>query len=229
VTLAPEGGAHQSITTPSVVLEQPGCIAWEPAFAEDLEWTLLRALSLLGKPDGTSAYFRLSTRSLDQALAAVPEGVEARDRRREQAVSGGYVLRATAQAPSVTLVGMGAVMPEVVAAADELARVGIHADVICLTSADLIFRAVQAREGLQQGDDSILDELFPAGRAAPIVSVLDGHPHTLGFLSTINRQRITSLGVADFGESGDIDDLYEHFGIDVDTIVGTAIDATRPR
>ena len=41
VTLAPEGGAHQSIMTPSVGLEQPRCIAWEPAFGQDLEWTLL--------------------------------------------------------------------------------------------------------------------------------------------------------------------------------------------
>src|SRR6202000_899147 len=50
VTLAPEGGAHQSIITPSVGLEQPGCIAWEPAFGQDLEWTLLYALSRLGQP-----------------------------------------------------------------------------------------------------------------------------------------------------------------------------------
>ncbi|HVW16860.1 MAG TPA: pyruvate dehydrogenase, partial [Solirubrobacteraceae bacterium] len=69
VTLAPEGGAHQSIITPSVGLEQPGCIAWEPAFGQDLEWALLHALSRCGRPDGTSAYFRLTTRPVDQALA----------------------------------------------------------------------------------------------------------------------------------------------------------------
>jgi pyruvate dehydrogenase E1 component len=72
VTLAPEGGAHHSVITPSVGLEQPGCIAWEPAFAQDLEWTLLAALARLGRPDGTSSYFRLSTLPVDQALAALP-------------------------------------------------------------------------------------------------------------------------------------------------------------
>ena len=77
VTLAPEGGAHQSVITPSVGLEQPGCTAWEPAFVQDLEWALLHALGRLGTPDGTSAYFRLSSRPIDQALAAVPEGPEA--------------------------------------------------------------------------------------------------------------------------------------------------------
>ena len=224
VTLAPEGGAHQSILTPSVGLEQPGCIAWEPAFAQDLEWTLLHALSLLGRPGGCSSYFRLSTRPIDQALAAVPDDPDARERRRRLAVSGGYRLRAAEVAPQVVLVGMGALVPETLAAADELEAAGIPADVVCLVSADLVFRALRARDGLAEGADDVLEELFPAGRAAPIVSVLDGHPHTLSFLSAIRCMPIACLGVDDFGQSGDVQDLYEHFGIDADTIVGAAID-----
>jgi pyruvate dehydrogenase E1 component len=224
VTLAPEGGAHQSITTPSVGLEQPRCIAWEPAFGQDLEWTLLHALSLLGRPGGTSSYFRLTTRPVDQSLAAVPADAAARERRRAAALAGGYVLREAAAAPRVTLVGAGAILPEVLAAADELDAAGIAADVVCLTSADLVFRALQARQGLADGDHAILDALFPPDRAAPIVAVLDGHPHTLSFLSAIRRVAIASLGVADFGQSGDVEDLYRHVGIDTDTIVGAALD-----
>ena len=219
VTLAPEGGAHQSIITPSVGLEQPRCIAWEPAFGKDVEWTLLYALSLLGRPDGSSSYFRLSTRPIDQALAGEPD-----ERRRTLALAGGYPLRRGAQAPQVALVGMGAIMHEVIAAADELEAAGIACDVVCLTSADLVFRALQARQGLAEGDHAILDELFPPDRAAPIVSVLDGHPHTLSFLSAIRRAPIACLGVDDFGQSGDVPDLYRAFGIDADTIVGAASD-----
>ena len=96
VTLAPEGGAHQSIITPSIGLEQPRCIAWEPAFGQDLEWTLLHALSRLGRPDGTSSYFRLTTRPIDQALAAVPEDPHEREARRRQVLAGGYRLRTAA-------------------------------------------------------------------------------------------------------------------------------------
>lgn len=224
VTLAPEGGAHQSIITPAVGLEQPGCVAWEPAFGQDLEWTLLHALSTLGRPEGTSAYFRLTTRPLDQSLAAVPEDAEAREHRRNQTLAGGYLLRTSEQTPHVTLVGVGAVMPEVVAAADELAEGGIAADVVCLTSPDLVFRALQARHGLREGNAEILDEIFPAERAAPLVTVLDGHPHTLAFLSSVGCQPIACLGVSDFGQAGDVDDLYRHFGIDTDTVVGAAID-----
>jgi pyruvate dehydrogenase E1 component len=148
VTLAPEGGAHQSVITPSVGLEQPRCTAWEPAFVQDLEWALLLALSRLGSQDGISAYFRLSTRPIDQAFAGLPEGAEGREARRQAVLAGGYRLHQCEQVPMISLVGMGAVLPEVIAAATALEHDGVACDVICLTSADLVFRAVQARRGL---------------------------------------------------------------------------------
>ena len=222
VTLAPEGGAHQSIITPSVGLEQPRCVAWEPAFGQDLEWALLAALGRLGRPDGGSAYFRLSTRPIDQSLAMAAGDAQSR---RELVLAGGYPLRRCEGRPVVTLVGMGAVIPEVIAAADELAAAGTEVDVVCLTSADLVFRALRARQGLdERASDRILDRIFPVQRAAPIVSVLDGHPHTLSFLGAVRHVPIACLGVDDFGQSGDVDDLYEYFSIDADTIVGAALD-----
>jgi pyruvate dehydrogenase E1 component len=227
VTLAPEGGAHQSILTPSVGLEQPRCIAWEPAFAQDLEWTLLHALALLGRPGGTSSYFRLSTRPIAQSLAVIPDEAAEREARRRQVIAGGYRLIEAPGVPAVTLVGMGAVIPNVCEAASELASSGIAVDVVCLTSADLVFRAMQARRGFGDGEIRILDDIFPVERASPIVTIHDGHPHTLSFLSGIHCMPITSLGVSDFGESGDVDDLYEHFGIDTDTIIAAAVDALR--
>ena len=224
VTLAPEGGAHHSISTPSVGLEQPRAIAWEPAFGQDLERILLHALSLLGRPDGTSSYLRLTTRPLDQSLANLPAEPAALEARRLGALRGGYLLRRAAETPQITLVGAGAVMPEVLEAAEELGRGGIAADVICLTSADLVFRAWRAWQGLARAEDRILDELFAPERRAPIVAVLDGHPHTLSFLGAASGAPMSALGVDDFGQSGDVGDLYRHFGIDTETIVGAALD-----
>jgi pyruvate dehydrogenase E1 component len=221
ITLAPEGGAHQSIITPSIGIEQPQCVAWEPAYSQDLEWCLLHAIDSLGKPDGTSAYFRLSTRMLEQPSAV--EGFDGSQRRHE-VLSGGYAIRRAAEQPKITLVGVGAMMPEVLEASQRLAALDVATDVICLSSPDLIFRAVQARSGLGKGDANVLTRLFPADRAVPIVTVLDGHPHTLAFLGTINNTPIANLGVQDFGRSGDLDDLYAYFGIDAPTIVGAAFD-----
>jgi len=112
----------------------------------------------------------------------------------------------------------------VIAAADELQEAGHRVDVVCLTSADLVFRALRARRGLAPGDDAILEALLPAQRAAPLVTVLDGHPHTLSFLGSVRNVPIACLGVDDFGQSGDVDDLYRYFGIDPETIVGAALD-----
>ncbi len=224
VTLAPEGGAHQSIITPSVGLEQPRCVAWEPAWGQDLEWILLHALGRLGREDGSSSYLRLSTRPLEQSLARVPRDPAGRELRRRQVLAGGYRLREGPRPPAVTLVGMGAIMPELLTAADALEDESIAVDVICLTSPDLIFRALQTRRGLYDGDDRVLDALFPSARSSPIVSVLDGHPHTLSFLAAIDGSPIASLGVQDFGQSGDVQDLYRHFGIDAETILGAALD-----
>jgi pyruvate dehydrogenase E1 component len=122
---------------------------------------------------------------------------------------------------------MGVIVPELLGAADELTAAGIAVDAICLTSPDLIFRALQTRQGLYDGEDAVLDELFGAERTAPIVSVLDGHPHTLSFLAAIAGAPLACLGVQDFGQSGDVQDLYRHFGIDADTIVGAALDLIR--
>ncbi|WP_395307914.1 pyruvate dehydrogenase [Mycobacterium sp. AMU20-3851] len=223
VTLAAEGGAHQSIKTPSIGLEQPGCVSYEPAFAIDVEWTLLSCIGRLGRPDGTSAYIRLSTRPVDQLLAAVPADPAGRERRRRHVLAGGYVLRKAAD-PGLTLVGMGAVMTETLAAAERLALYGVDADVVCVTSPGLLFEALQARQGRGDGPTWILDQLFPGGRATPMVSVLDGHPHTLAFLPAINGVPGIQLGVSRFGQVGSLEDVYRYHGIDTDSIVGAALD-----
>ncbi|MFR9798234.1 transketolase-like TK C-terminal-containing protein [Streptomyces sp. MS06] len=224
VTLAPEGGAHQSITTPSLGIEQPGCLSYEPAFVLDTEWCLLAALGQLGRPAGSSAYLRLSTRPVDQTLAAVPDDPAARERRRRQVVAGAYTLRRHQAPPEVTLAAVGAMVPEALGAADRLAGLGIGADVVCVTSPDLLFRALQARRGLGQGPHGILDRVFPAERAAPLVTVLDGHPHTLAFLATVNNVPVTTLGVTRFGQAGALKDVYRHHGIGTDDIVAAALD-----
>ena len=226
VTLAPEGGAHQSFNTPSVTLEIPGLTSWEPAFAQDLEWTLLEALRELADPDGESAYFRLTTRPVEQELAAVPADGLLRARRREQVIAGGYRLSARPAADDeVTLVGAGAIMTEVIEAAARLESLGVRAGIVCLSSPSKIFRAVQERSKVSASSRSaIADELFPAAHPAPLVTVLDGHPHTLAFLAGVRGDRIRNLGVSDFGQASSVSQAHAIHGIDAASIVGSALD-----
>src|SRR6202040_2528080 len=148
------------IPTPSIGIEQPGCVAYEPAFALDTEWCLLASLARLGKPGGSAAYLRLSTRPVSQKLAGVPADPAARERRRRQVVAGAYPLRRAAE-PKVTIAAMGAVVPEALAATERLAAAGAPADVVCVTSPGLLFRALRARQGLQAETETwVLDQAF---------------------------------------------------------------------
>ena len=226
VTLAPEGGAHQSIGTPSIGLEQPGVTAYEPAFAVETEWCLLEAMSRLGRPDGESAYLRLTTRPLDQALCRLPEDEQGRAARRRDVLAGAYLLQAV-PTPEVTLVAVGALVPSAVEAADTLAGLGVQAEVVVVTSYDRVWRAVQQRAGRLVGpahgvDEGVLDRAF--GSAAPMVTLLDGHPHTLAFLATIARVPVTCLGVSAFGQGGGMQEVHQLHGLDAGAVVEAALD-----
>lgn len=227
VTLAAEGGAHQSIISPSIGIEQPGVVSFEPAFVQDFEWCMLDALSRLGRPDGSSSYFRLSSRMLEQTMAAIPHDPAARERRRQQSVAGGYALQRASQ-PAVTLVGMGALVPEVLASAARLTELGVACDVVCVTSADRLYRSARARQGHGDGDAAVIERVLPAHRAVPMVTVLDGHPHSLAFLATVRNVPSINLGVTDFGQTGTLQELYRANEIGPDAIVHAALDLVDP-
>lgn len=145
--------------------------------------------------------------------------------RRRDEIAGGY--RITGHDPAteqVTLVGVGALMPEVVAAADRLALQGIIAGVVYLTSPDLVFRSFHRRGSLgDDAGDDIAGVLFPARSPAPLVTVLDGHPHTLSFLAGLRGDRIRRLGVTQFGQSSSLPDAYRLHGIDAAGVVDAAL------
>lgn len=224
VRQAPEAAARVVTVAPDVSSSTNlGGISYEPAFALDTEWCMLASLGRLARPGGSSAYLRLSTRPVDQALAAIPEDPAARERRRRLVVAGGYLLRRAAE-PVVTIAAMGAMVPEALEAAARLAAFGIDVDVLCITSPGLLFAAIQARRGRDASSSWILDQLLPGDRARPLVTLLDGHPHTLAFLATVHGVPSVNLGVTGFGQSGGIGDVYREHGIDSDAVVRAVLD-----
>jgi len=122
-------------------------------------------------------------------------------------------------------------MPEVIAAAARLKSLGILSGIVCLTSPDLVFESLQRRNSLNQGTKAIgfdiIDALFPRHAPAPLVTVQDGHPHTLSFLGGARGDRTVSLGVKDFGQSSDLQDAYRIHGIDEASIVNAALNLVR--
>lgn len=235
VTLAPEGGAHQSTITASVGAELPNINYSEPAYATEVDWLLCDALDQLSQPGGTSGYLRLSTRPIDQAPFAAVLDSMGEDRLRDFVLAGGYRLVDAPPdgRPAVTIATTGAMAPEALAAASELDSEGVQATVVHLTSPNRVYQTW--RSGFTQSTASArvvrapshLHRLLPANeRRRPIVSVHDAASHSLAWLGSALGTRQYALGVDRFGESGTIADLHEITGIDAGSIVNAALIAT---
>lgn len=237
ISLSPEGGAHQSTVTPSLCLELPQLRAWEPCFAQELEWILLDALrQCCDREHGLSSYLRLSTKPIAQALLDPALARLGQDELRRQVLLGGYRLvdarhdaPATDPRDTVHIVASGTMVPEAIDAARLLHEEGVAANVLNLTSAQLLYKEWQRYQrwsmGLEAGPPPPLhlDVLIPpAERAAPLVTVLDGASHALAWLGSVHGAPLATLGVDDFGQSGSRADLYRHYGIDAEHIASAA-------
>ena len=135
-------------------------------------------------------------------------------------------------APQVSLAASGAVLPEVLAAAAELAEEGIAATVVDITSADRLYRDWQAalRQGVRTATappaPAALRAAFPGGRGrVPVVTVHDAASHALSWLGSALGVPAVSLGVDRFGQSGAVADLYRANDLDSGSIVNAALTA----
>lgn len=233
VTLAPEGGAHQSTITPSIGMELPHLHMVEPCFAGEVEWAILEGIrQCFDRTHGNATYLRLSTKPIDQRLLQPALNRLGEDRLRQQALAGGYPLwRWQEGGPDVdpnyvvNIAASGAMIPEACAAATYLWREGIAANVLNLTSPRRLFATWQTTPHAQR--NALFDWLIPpAERRAPIITVQDGASHGLAWLGSVFGAPVTALGVDDFGQSGTRSDLYRHFQIDWRAIVEAAFRVT---
>jgi pyruvate dehydrogenase E1 component len=131
--------------------------------------------------------------------------------------------------PVVYLVGSGAVLPEVLAAAEELADEGVAAHVVDVTSLDRLYTAWQRtlRQGVRTATapslPGALRTAFPD--RAPVVTVHDAASHAMAWLGSALGVPCVPLGVDQFGQSGSVHELYELHDLLPGSIVNGALAA----
>ncbi len=242
ITLAPEGGAHQSIATPLIGLAQDGLAAFEPAFVDELAAILAFAFDYIQRDaegeasernwlrdeTGGSVYLRLSTRPIEQIKRAMTPEL------RQAIVDGAYWQRPPGPNCQVVVAYTGAVVPEAIQAVGLMAEDRRDVGLLAVTSADRLnagwTAAQRARErGLVHARSHIEKLMADVPSHCGIVTVLDGHPATLAWLGAVHGHRVRPLGVEHFGQTGSIPDLYRHYGIDANAIVAAAAALTPGR
>jgi pyruvate dehydrogenase E1 component len=242
ITLAPEGGAHQSISTPLIGMAQDGLAAFEPAFVDELAAILAFAFDYIQRhadgegsernwlrdETGGSVYLRLSTRPIEQIKRTMT------DELRQAIVDGAYWQRLPGPNCQVVVAYSGAVAPEAIQAVGLMAEDRRDVGLLAVTSADRLnagwTAAQRARErGLVHARSHIEKLLADVPSHCGIVSVLDGHPATLAWLGAVHGHRVRPLGVEHFGQTGSIPELYRHYGIDANAIVAAAATLTPGR
>jgi pyruvate dehydrogenase E1 component len=237
ISLSREGGAHQSTITPGIGMELPGVVYAEPAFAREVEWILLDHLRSMQEPEGESLYLRLSTKPVDQAPFAEICAQRGDEAVRADVLAGAFWLReADPTGDAVVFATCGAIVPEVLAAADLLAEEeGISAGVLCVSSADLLYRGWRAartthlRDVSAHRETSHLERLIPPWmRGLPMVTAIDGASHSLAFLGGCLGMRTLPLGVDDFGQVGSLAEVYDAYDLSAEAIAAAAVIALEP-
>ena len=237
VTLAPEGGAHQSIGAQLIGMSQDGLVSFEPAFLDELSIIMDWSFDYLqrdgdGDPDertwlrdetGGSVYLRLTTRQLEQ--------VRWSDRNdgtfRQGVIDGGYWLREPGPNCEIVIAYQGCVAPEAIKAAGRIGNNRRDIGVLAVTSADRLNSGwTAARRARARGNTAAKSQIERLMEQVPrdctLITVTDGHPATLAWIGGVKGHATTPLGVEHFGQTGTIGDLYRHFQIDAEAIVSAA-------
>jgi pyruvate dehydrogenase E1 component len=230
ITLAGEGGAHQSIAQPLIGMAQDGIAAFEPAYVDELavimafgfdymqkSGTEISERNWLRDETGGSVYLRLSTRPVEQPQRTMTEELQ------RDIVDGAYWLRKPGPNAQVVVAYAGAIAPEAIEAVGLMAEDRRDVGLLAVTSSDRLnagwTAAQRARErGLVHARSHIerlLDDVPPH---CALVTVIDGHPATLSWLGGVRRHVIHALGVQRFGQSADIVDLFRLHGLDAAAI-----------
>jgi pyruvate dehydrogenase E1 component len=224
ITLAPEGGAHQSIATPLIGMAQDGLASFEPAFVDELAAIMgwgFRHMQRDGG-EGGSVYLRLSTRTIEQPQRLMSPEL------RDSITAGAYWLRKPGPNAEVVVAYTGAVAPEAIEATGFIGESRRDVGLLAITSVDRLHAGWTAARNLRRARRGVqhlshIEQLLaPLSRDCGIVTVIDGHPAALGWLGSVRGHRVEALGVEHFGQTGSIDELYRTYGIDANAIIDAA-------
>jgi pyruvate dehydrogenase E1 component len=230
-TLGGEGLQHQDGSSHLWAATIPNCKAYDPAFAGELAVILAHGMQEM-MVEQRDVFYYVTLMNANYAQPDLPAGVA------DQVIRGCYefgrygpVLKTRAASNrEVTLLGSGAILTEVIAAAQLLAAQGVSSTVVSVTSWSELARDGQAceRAALQEGASRtayVAEQL--ASTRGPIIAATDyvkALPESIRAHLPQGRRYLT-LGTDGFGRSDTRSQLREFFGVDAQSIANAALHA----
>jgi len=230
-TLNGEGLQHQDGHSHILASTIPNCISYDPTYAHELAVIIQDGLRRMYEQKENCFYY-ITTMNENYSQPAMPAGVEA------GIIKGMYLLKAAAQKQDkfVQLMGCGAILREVEAAAEMLQQeFGVSSDIWSLTSINEL-----RREGLdvsrwnrlhpdqparQAYVTTQLQQRFTAGFKGPVVAATDYMKLFADQLREFIPASYSVLGTDGFGRSDTRSKLRSHFEVDRYHVVITALKA----
>ena len=227
ISLAPEGGAHQSIGTPLIGMTQDGLTSFEPAFADELAIVMKWGFEHMQAKDGGATYLRLTTRPLEQPHRHITTDLQ------RDMLAGAYWWRPPGPNCQLVIAYQGAVVDQAIRAAGQIAEYRRDVAVLAITSADRLHSGLTEAQRRRRDGDTALSHIELMLDRVPqhtkLLTVIDGHPATLSWLGGVCGHSTLAQGVDHFGQTGTVNDLYQHYRLDTASLVETALAMTPGR
>ncbi|QWD92940.1 alpha-ketoglutarate dehydrogenase [Polynucleobacter asymbioticus] len=230
-TLGGEGLQHQDGSSQLVAGTISNCKAYDPAFAGELAVIVDQGMRDM-LVDQKDLFYYITLMNENYAQPDLPANAV------EGVIRGCYKLK-TVNAKSndgkqcVSLLGSGAIMTEVLKAADELANAGISVDIFSVTSWSELSRDGKAKEqanlaGAKSVEFPFITQALAQARG-PVIAATDyvhALPESIRAYIPEGRRYIT-LGTDGFGRSDTRAALREYFGVNADSIAKVAKEALK--
>ena len=212
VTLSHEGGAHQSIITPNIGISQPNLAYYEPSYADELEFLFFWGLEYIQKEEGSSIYFRLSTKKLIQPERKLSK------KDKQDIIMGCYWLHKPETSTSIILICTGVIIGEVKKLKEEITKDEIDIGIIIATSPDRLYSDwINAKDNNTASHIEKILDLY--NRNTVIITIIDAHSSSLAWIGSVLGHKVYPMGLNKFGQSGDLDEIYSYTNIDFKSII----------
>ena len=219
-TLGGEGLQHQDGSSHLHAATIPNCKAYDPAFAGEMAVIVDQGIRDM-MIEQRDVFYYVTLMNENYAQPSLPEGAK------EGVLKGCYLFntyRAKKQTHCVTLLGSGAILTEVVKAAEQLAAQGVTTFVYSITSWSELARDGLACEQAMLNDESNIGAPYLyqqlENSQGPIIAATDyvrALPESVRAYVPAGRRYLT-LGTDGFGRSDTRAALRAYFGVDAETI-----------